>query len=92
MDDTSSGVIEGVDFNRNLVEVKDSIGLAQDLQEEQYNKRRVKSPNYQPGDLVYISAEGINWPLYALSPKESIPNYFTISTVDQQCDNVIMLQ
>ena len=95
MDDTSSGVIEGNDLlsviNRNLIEVKDAIGLAQDLQADQYNKKRVKSPNYQPGDLVYVSAEGINWPSYASSPKESIPNYFgpiTIATVDQQRDNV----
>jgi hypothetical protein len=95
MDDTSSGIIEGDDLlgviNRNLIQVKDAIGLAQDLQADQYNKKRVKSPNYHAGDLVYLSAEGINWPSYASSPKESIPNYFgpfTITTVDQSRDNV----
>ena len=98
MDDTSSGLMEGSDLlstiNRNLMEVRDAIGLSQDLQAIQYNKKRIPAPAYAVGDLVYLSSEGINWPSYASSPTESIPNYFgpfAISAVDRARENVTLV-
>ena len=78
----------------SISKAQQAISSAQLGQAEQYNSKRRPSPKYAVGDLVFLSSDGINWPSYSSSPKESIPSYlgpFFISHVDRNRDNVTLL-
>ena len=77
-------------ISSNIAKAQYAIKKSQSTQQDQYNKRRIPGQKYSPGDLVFLSSDGINWPSLTTVPDSLRPKWvgpLKIKTVDHEREN-----